>query len=238
MEMGQFSAHFQPIMMLRTDELAGFEVLARWKHPELGMIVPDTFVPLAEREGWIGALTAETMRQAFAAAATVPGTYTLSFNVSPSQLGGPDLPGQIRKLSEEGGFSLDRIVIEITEAGLNENPAQSKDVLEGLKALGCRLALDDFGLGRTSLQHLHSLPFDELKVDRGFVSSMATLESRKIVAGVVGLGQSLGLTTTAKGVETQEQVEALLWLGCDMGQGWLFSGPEPAEKLGEMIGTD
>jgi PAS domain S-box-containing protein len=236
LDMAQFSPYFQPLVMLRTGKLAGFEVLARWKHPELGMIVPDTFVPMAEREGWIDALSAEIMRQAFAAASGLPPSFTLSFNISPNQLREPGLAEQIRRIAGETGFALERVLIEITESGLCENLSQARSISEELKAMGCRLALDDFGTGYSSLMHLHSLPFDELKVDQSFVSSMVERrESRKIVAAVLGLGQSLGLRTVAEGVETQEQADMLLWLGCDMGQGWLYGKPQPAQELGEMV---
>lgn len=236
LDMDQFCPYFQPLVMLRTGKLAGFEVLARWRHPELGMIVPDTFVTIAEREGWIDALSAEIMRQAFAAASGLPPSFTLSFNISPYQLREPGLAEQIRRIAGETGFAPERVLIEITESGLCENLSQARSIAEELKAMGCRLALDDFGTGYSSLMHLHSLPFDELKVDQSFVSSMAERrESRKIVAAVLGLGQSLGLRTVAEGVETQEQADMLLWLGCDVGQGWLYGRPQPAQELGEMV---
>ncbi len=128
------------------------------------------------------------------------------------------------------------MVVEITETALADNLERARKIAEELKALGCKLALDDFGTGYSSLRHMQSLPFDELKVDSSFVRSMVhQRESRKIVAAVVGLGQSLGLTTVAEGVETQEQAEMLCWLGCDIGQGWLFGKPISAEDLPAAI---
>jgi PAS domain S-box-containing protein len=233
---GEFVPYFQPLVALRTGELAGFEVLARWRHPTLGVILPDQFIPLAQRDGWIGALTQEVLRTAFEAASAIPERLVLAVNISPLQLRDPGLPGQIRGASELAGYSLGRLVIEITESALNDNLEQARTIAQELKTLGCRLALDDFGTGYSSLLHLQSLPFDELKVDRSFVSSMTDRRgSRKIVAAVVGLGQSLGLTTVAEGIETREQAEMLLWMGCEMGQGWLYGRPAPAEELPRLI---
>jgi PAS domain S-box-containing protein len=136
------------------------------------------------------------------------------------------------------GFSLNRLVIEITESALTESVQASADICRELKTMGCKIALDDFGTGYSSLLHLQSLPFDELKIDRSFVSSMQEQrQSRKIVSAVVGLGQSLGLTTIAEGIETQEQAEMLLWLGCELGQGWLYGKPVPATELAKTILT-
>jgi PAS domain S-box-containing protein len=233
---GEFLPYFQPLVVLRTGQLAGFEVLARWKHSKAGMIQPDTFIPLAERDGWIGALTHEILRKAFTSALSIPESVRLSVNISPIQLRDLSLPAQLESVSDQTGFSLNRVVVEITESALAQNLEQARIIAVELKALGCKLALDDFGTGYSSLRHLQSLPFDELKVDRSFVSSMADRrESRKIVAAIVGLGQSLGMTTVAEGVETQEQAEMLLWLGCEIGQGWLCGRPAPAQELHSML---
>ena len=234
---GQFVPFFQPIVAVRTGKLVGFEVLARWDHPEMGIIAPDVFIPLAEKDGWIRELTAIIIRSAFAsAAALLPSPLTISINISPLELHDAELTQQIRNLAEEAGFSLRRTVIEITESALAENPTQAYATVSALKELGCRIALDDFGTGYSSLRQLQSMPFDELKVDRSFVSSMTERrDSRKIVAAVIGMGQSLGLTTVAEGVETQEQADMLLWLGCDEAQGWLYGRPVPARELAAVI---
>jgi PAS domain S-box-containing protein len=234
---GQFVPFFQPIVAVRTGKLAGFEVLARWDHPDIGIIAPDVFIPLAERDGWIRELTAIIVRSAFAsAAALLPSPLTISINISPLELHQAELTQQIRNLAEEAGFSLRRTVIEITESALAENPTQAYATVSALKEWGCRIALDDFGTGYSSLLQLQSMPFDALKVDRSFVSSMTERrDSRKIVAAVVGMGQSLGLTTVAEGVATQEQADMLLWLGCDQAQGWLYGRPVPARELAAVI---
>jgi PAS domain S-box-containing protein len=233
---GQFVPYFQPIVALRTGQLAGFEILARWHHPRRGMVAPDQFIPLAETQGWIDALTLQLLRKAFAEADFIPEPLTLSVNVSPVQLQKSGLPRLIRKAAEGTRFPLTRLVIEVTESALIDNLDHAAGIANELKEMGCKLSLDDFGTGYSSLLHLQSLPFDELKVDRSFVISMTERrESRKIVAGVVGLGQSLGLRTIAEGIETREHAETMLWLGCELGQGWYFGRPVQAEGIPSVV---
>ena len=236
LENDEFVPFFQPLVTLRTGELAGFEVLARWHHPSAGIVPPDRFIPVAEQNGLIGALLMGLMQKAFEAAKVIPEPLTLAFNVSPLQLYDLALPKQIQSAADEFAFPLRRVVIEITESAIVHNVERAQITSNELKALGCKIALDDFGTGYSSLLHLQSLPFDELKVDRSFVGSMTERrESRKIVAAVVGLGQNLGLATIAEGIETREQAEMLLWLGCELGQGWFFGRPIPAEDLSATI---
>ena len=238
LERGEFLPYFQPLIELRTGKLLGFEVLARWQYSTHGMIPPDVFIPLAERDGWIGALTRQILQTAFTAGLALPGALQLSVNISPIQLRDPSLAKQIEAVAKATGFSLSRVTVEITESALADNLEQACRIAEELKGFGCKLSLDDFGTGYSSLRHLQSLPFDEIKVDRSFVSSMVQKrESRKIVAAVVGLGQSLGLATVAEGIENTEQAEMLMWLGCSIGQGYLFGKPGPAENLVSVIGT-
>jgi PAS domain S-box-containing protein len=238
LRLGQFVPYFQPIVSLRSGQLAGFELLARWLHPQHGLVCPDQFISLAEKQGWIDTLTLHLLRKAFFKAESIPEPLTLSVNISPVQLRTSDLPGLIRRAAEGTTFSLTRLVIEITESALIDNLKQAKSIAGELRDMGCKLALDDFGTGYSSLLHLQALPFDELKVDRSFVSSMTeNRDSRKIVAGVVGLGQSLGLRTVAEGIETREQAETMLWLGCDLGQGWYYGRPLPADELSEVVET-
>jgi PAS domain S-box-containing protein len=236
LEMGEFLPYFQPQVQLRSGKLTGFEVLARWNHAVKGLIPPDDFIPLAERDGWIHALTSQILEKAFRSALSLPRALQLSVNISPIQLRDRTLARQFDDIARLTGFSLERVMVEITESAMTDNPAQARMTAEELKELGCKLTLDDFGTGYSSLRHLQSLPFDELKVDKSFVFTMVEKrDSRKIVAAVVGLGQSLGLTTVAEGVETAEQAEMLLWLGCDTGQGWLFGRPQPAENLSAAL---
>lgn len=228
--------YFQPIVELRTGLLSGFEVLARWQHPQYGTIPPDTFIPAAEAYGLIGELTSSVLTQAFAAAKSLPRHLMLAINVAPHQLYGHALARQIEQARELVDFPLDRLTIEITESALIGNLELARSMAGQLKSLGVRLALDDFGTGYSSLRHLQALPFDEIKVDHSFVQSMIEVrESRKIVAAVLGLGQSLGLSTVSEGVETKAQAEMLLRMGCDYVQGWLYGKPVGAEQLSEVL---
>ncbi len=236
LEKDELEPCFQPIVQLSTGCLAGFEVLARWKDPLLGLILPENFISLAEEDGLVGKLMQQIMRKAFLSAKDLPAPLSLAVNISPTQLHNSGLPGEIQKLAAEGTFPLDRLVIEITESGLIGNLELAKKISFELKDMGCKLSLDDFGTGYSSLVHLQVLPFDALKVDRSFVISMTgKRESRKIVAAIIGLGHSLDLTTIAEGVETDEQAQMLLRLGCEMGQGWLYGRPMTADRLPDAV---
>jgi len=234
--LGEFVPYYQPVVVLRSGQVDHFEVLARWNHPTLGMIMPKDFISVAERDGWIGDLMHAVLGQAFAAAAVQPVPVCLAVNISPVQLHDLGLPKQIARIAESARFPLSQLTIEVIESALTDNMEHALIIANELHAMGCKLSLDDFGTGYSSLLHLQSLPFDELKVDRSFIGSMTQRrESRKIVAAVVGLGQSLGLTTVAEGVETSEQDEMLLWLGCDRGQGWLYGKPAVSENLSDAL---
>jgi PAS domain S-box-containing protein len=227
---------FQPIVCLRTGCLAGFEVLARWQHPEHGLILPENFISLAEQNGLIEVLSRQILRKSLLTRQLVPDPLVLAVNFSPLQLLDPNLPSLIREVAQETEFPLHRLMIEVTETALVNNLKQAQAVAGQLKAMGCRLALDDFGTGYSSLHHLQALPFGELKIDHSFIETMTTqVESRKIVAAVVGLGASLNMITVAEGVETEQQAGMLLWLDCEMAQGWLFGRPLPADKIPEMV---
>lgn len=228
--------YFQPLIELRSGQLTGFEVLARWHHPIRGVVSPTEFIPLAERANLIDPLLDNLLREVFIATAKLPEHLTLSINISPTQLQNPALARQLYFCTQERGFSFHRIIFEITESALVDNIAQAKAIARELKTLGARLALDDFGTGYSSLQHLQSLPFDEIKIESSFVQSMIdSRESRKIVAAVVGLGNSLGLVTVAEGIETKAQADMLLWQGCDFGQGRLYSSPVPPSHLDRLV---
>ncbi len=230
--------YFQPQVELRTGLLTGFEALARWRHAAHGSIAPDVFIPLAEDIGVISTLTRNLLHKVFVSAPASSNSedISISFNISALQFHDRSLPDQILSAAQDTGFSLSRLVLEITESALIDNMDQALSIAQQLKTLGVRLALDDFGTGYSSLRHLQSLPFDELKVDASFIREMSdTRESRKIVAAVIGLGHSLGLTTVAEGVETKAQADMLLRLGCDRGQGWLYGPPIPACDLPSVL---
>ncbi len=228
--------HFQPLVQLDTERVIGFEMLARWPHPERGMVSPGEFIPIAEDLGLIGAMTERLLRRACHVAASWPGETLLACNISPLQLRDRALPAMVRAALEASGLSPRRLELEITESALVGDLELARDLLQELKALGVHLALDDFGTGYSSLRQLKALPFDKLKIDAGFVGSMVgNADSRKIVAAVVGLGHSLGLATVAEGVEEPETAALLRDLGCDVGQGWMFGRPAPAEQAGALL---
>jgi PAS domain S-box-containing protein len=236
LEKNEIIPFFQPLVELRTGVLSGFEVLARWQHPLRGLISPDEFIPLAEKAGLNGQLTGNLLRSVFATAKDIPEHLTLSVNISLTQLTDLSLPRHIRTAAEQANFPLNRLILEITESALVGNTEHAYRIATELKEQGSRLALDDFGTGYSSLRHLQSLPFDELKIDASFVRSMThTRESRKIAAAIVGLGNSLSLTTVAEGVESQAIADMLLWLGCDLGQGWLYGRAVPPEQLPAVL---
>jgi EAL domain-containing protein (putative c-di-GMP-specific phosphodiesterase class I) len=239
LELDQVVPVFQPIVDTRTGGLMGFEVLARWQHPEEGLILPRNFISLVEEYGLINMLMELVFRKAFRSASLVPAPLFLSVNISPIQLRDLSLPNRIRQMAEEEGFPMDRLMVEITESALMADLEAAGAIARELKAMGCRLALDDFGTGYSCLSHLQGLPFHVLKIDRSFVHSMTrTRESRKIVAAVVGLAHTLCLDAVAEGIETEEQAEILLRLGCRLGQGWLYGHPLTADKIPQMIAAD
>jgi PAS domain S-box-containing protein len=236
LENNEIVPYFQPLVELRTGLLRGFEALARWQHPQLGLILPNEFIPLAEKSGLHGLLTGKLLSAVFAAAKDIPAHLTLSVNVSLTQLTDLTLPKHIFSAAQQANFPLQRLILEITESALVGNTEYAARIANELKEQGSRLALDDFGTGYSSLRHLQLLPFDELKIDASFVRSMTRArESRKIAAAIVGLGNSLSLTTVAEGVESQTIADMLLWLGCDIGQGWLYGRPVPPEQLADAL---
>ncbi len=238
LERDEIVPFFQPIVELRTGMLCGFEVLARWLHPSLGPVLPTNFVSIAESSELIEQLTNQIAQKTFSAATAVPASLFLTINISPSELCSGRLPSMMGTLAKQSHFSLQRLIIEITEAVLISDSECAQDTITELRRMGCRLVLDDFGTGHSSLRYLQRYPFYGLKIDRSFVEPMiAERQSRKIVASVVGLSNSLGMRSVGEGVENDEQADMLLWLGCDMAQGWLYGRAEPAEHLPKMVGN-
>jgi len=226
------------VVELHTGKLKGFEVLARWSHPEHGHILPTNFISLAESNGLIGELTRQICRKAFLTSYLLSDDLTLAVNVSPIQMRDSSLPAQIQQNAQESGFLLSRLIVEITESALHHDLKRAQLVAGELKEMGCKLALDDFGTGYSSLRHLQSMQFDEIKIDQSFVREMTTdRNSRKIVAAIIGLGQSLGLDTIAEGVETEQQADMLIWLGCEQAQGWRYGKAEAAREIPKTIAS-
>ncbi|MGK2908963.1 MAG: putative bifunctional diguanylate cyclase/phosphodiesterase [Sphingobium sp.] len=233
---GEFVPYYEPQVDLTTGELLGFEMLARWESPLLGLVVPDQFIPIAEESGMIGDLSLAVMRRAFTDARNWDSSLTLSVNISPSQLRDPWLSQKLLKLLLETGFPANRLEVEITESCLFENLELAKTIVQSMKNQGIRLALDDFGTGYSSLAHLRALPFDRIKIDRSFVTAMGeSSESAAIVNAIARLGESLGLPVTAEGVETLAIETQLKGLGLPRGQGWHFGKPMTIESARRML---
>lgn len=223
---GEIVPYFEKQIDLTTGRLGGFEVLARWDHPTRGLVMPDNFIPIAEETGMISGLSMSVMRQALTEAKSWDQSLSLSVNISPMQLKDPWLAQKIVKLLVETGFPANRLEVEITESSLFENLALAQSIVGSLKNQGIRLALDDFGTGYSSLAHLRALPFDRIKIDKSFVISiMENAESAAIVNAITRLGDSLGLSVTAEGIEDAAIEERLRQLGCHKGQGWHFGKP-------------
>jgi PAS domain S-box-containing protein len=231
--------HFQPLVDLRTGRLSGFEVLARWRHPIRGIVHPAEFIPIAEQTGLIGPMTERLLLDATRAAAAWPEHLTLAVNVSPVQLRDRGLAERLYAATDGTGFPFDRLMFEITEAVVIGDHDLARDIAGDLKALGAKLSLDDFGTGYANLRQLLALRFDRLKIDASFVRSMLTRgESRKVVASVIGLGHSLGMSTVAEGVEGQDEADMLISLGCDIGQGWLYGRAVPANEITTQLSAE
>lgn len=228
--------YFQPLVETASGRVIGFEMLARWPHPTRGMVSPGEFIPIAEETGLIGPMTDRLLRHACRIAAAWPPGTLVACNISPLQLHDHGLRATVQAALDESGLPAHCLELEITESALVGDLDSARTILSQLKALGIRLALDDFGTGYSSLRHLKMLPFDKLKVDASFVGAMAhDAESRKIVAAVIGLSHSLGLTTVAEGVEEAETAQMLRNLGCDIGQGWLYGRPTAAGAAGALL---
>jgi diguanylate cyclase (GGDEF)-like protein len=225
---GEFVPYFEQQIDLTTNRLHGFEMLARWDHPTRGLVMPDSFIGIAEETGAISDLSFSVMRQAFVEARNWDPSVSLSVNISPTQLKDPWLAQKLVKLLTETGFPATRLEVEITETSLFDNLALAQSIVGSLKNQGIRIALDDFGTGYSSLAHLRALPFDRIKIDKSFVTTICeNAESAAIVAAITRLGESLGLPVTAEGIETTEIEERLRQLGCHKGQGWLYGRPLP-----------
>lgn len=228
----QIIPHFQRLVNLKTGTLMGFEILARWPHPVRGFIPPDEFIPIADSYGLINELTEKLLVKAIEAASNWPGHLLLCVNISPHQLQDRSLVSMLSSIAVRKGFPLSRMVVEVTEGAYVKNMAIARESADELRDKGASLSLDDFGAGYAGLYHLQSLPFDYIKIDAGFVREMAThKKSRTLVAAVVALGHSLGLTIIAEGIENKTQADMLARFGCDVGQGWLFGRPIPAEEV-------
>ncbi len=229
---GEFELHYQPVVNLASKEISGFEALIRWNHPTRGLISPATFIPLAEEIGFIVPLGEWVIRQACATAAQWPDNLHVAVNISAIQFRSPGLMQVIVSALAASGLAPTRLEIEITESVLLHNKEATLAVLHQLRALGIRIAMDDFGTGYSSLTYLQSFPFDKIKIDRSFVKNInEDSSSLTIVRAVAALANGMGMTATAEGVETAEQLHSIASEGCTEMQGFLFSRPLPAAEI-------
>ena len=229
---GEFELHYQPQMLLQPRAITGFEALLRWRHPELGLLAPATFMPLAEETGLIGPLGAWVLRRACQDAAGWPGGLGVAVNLSAGQVGEGGLSEEVAAVLAESGLTPGRLTLEIVEAGLGQDQPRLIERLRRLRALGVGIALDDFGAGPTSLGFLRRAPVDKVKIDRSFIEGLGTeTQAEAIVGALTGLCRGLGVTAAAEGVETPAQLARLGALFCAEAQGFLFAAPQPASAV-------
>ena len=237
---GEFSLHFQPITSSHTGGVVGVEALIRWHHPVHGLVPPSTFIPLAESIGLINYLGNWVLKVACMQLVQWDtrgiALQYVAVNVSPQQFRDPRFQQNVRDALELTGIDPQRLVFEITESLLMQDPAHAKALLEELTGIGIRFAVDDFGTGYSSLAYLQRFPLAKLKIDRSFVENLLTSRNdRAIVSAVVGLAQTLDLELVAEGVETEEQRRLLTEMGCDHIQGWLVCKALPSEELAQRF---
>jgi diguanylate cyclase (GGDEF)-like protein len=230
-----FEVAYQAIVAADGGAVIGVEALLRWTHPTRGPIAPSVFIPLAEQSGLMSRLGEIVLRRALSDGARWP-ELSIAVNLSPLQIRDPRLVDSVAGIMKEAAIEPSRVVLELTEGVLIDNPQEAKACLEALRALGVKLALDDFGTGYSSLNYLQKFPFDRLKIDRSFVASLGKAgNSGAIVQSIVTLGHALGMKVLAEGVEHEEQRVLLRLAGCDEMQGYLFATPKPAAEIDQAL---
>ncbi|HLX87339.1 MAG TPA: EAL domain-containing protein, partial [Acidimicrobiales bacterium] len=249
LDRGEFVLFYQPIVELHTETMVGMEALVRWRHPTRGLLLPDDFIPVAENSGLIVPLGRwvmdEACRQASewhrlrSEAGAEAGRLNMSVNVSARQLADPEFYDIVVDTLDRHDLAADQLWFEITESMVMRQGAPPVSLLQSLRQLGVHFEVDDFGTGYSSLSYLKQLPVETLKVDRTFVSEIDTNpDDTAIVRSVIALGDALGLSIVAEGVERNSQADALRALGCFLAQGYLFGRPTPAEQLAPFPATD
>ena len=238
----EFRIYYQPLVQFSGSAVVGFEALLRWAHPRRGLVAPMEFIPVAEETGLIVPIGEWVLREVCAQAARwrsitpLDDPLVVSVNLSAHQLAHPDLVGVVAAAIADFGLDPATLLVEVTESVLMSDPELASTILHALRALGVRIAVDDFGTGHSSLGYLKQLPVDCLKIDRSFVSGLGIdPDDRAIVGAVVSMGHALGLTVTAEGIETPEQLDELESLGCDLGQGFYFAKPQPGDVVTALV---
>ena len=230
-----FDVHYQPVVAASGGAIVGVEALLRWTHPTRGAIAPSVFIPLAEQSGLMSQLGEIVLRRALSDGARWKG-LSVAVNLSPLQIRDPWLVDLVGAIMAETGIAPSRVVLEVTEGILIDNPQEAQTRLQALRALGVSIALDDFGTGYSSLSYLQKFPFDQLKIDRAFVASLgASGNTGAIIQSIVTLGHALGMKVLAEGIENDEQRVLLRLAGCDEMQGYLFARPGPAAEIDKAL---
>ena len=241
----QLEVHYQPIVELPHSRLAGVEALVRWNHPVRGLLGPDEFIPVAEETGAILGLGRAVLREACATMADwqranpSPVPLTVSVNVSVVQLEQHGLVDDVREVLRETGLAPGSLTLELTETAFSRDPEQMAVRLQELNDLDVELAVDDFGTGFSSLQHLQLFPIDMLKIPKPFIDGIGgAADDSALARAIIDIGLSLGMRVVAEGIERPEQLQRLLELRCRFGQGFLLDRPMPAERMQEALSRD
>ena len=235
---GEFEVHYQPIMNAASGGISSVEALVRWRHPLHGLVAPGAFIPLAEETGLIIPIGEWVLRTACQDASAWPRDVRIAVNVSAMQFRKGELPETVMQALAASGLAANRLELEITESVLMQDGPIVMDTLHILRNFGVRTALDDFGTGYSSLSYLRRFPFDKLKIDRAFVQDIGNPSTAAIVSAIVTLGVALGMTITAEGIETEDQLASTRQHGCTEIQGYLYSKPLPLDALNHFIGGD
>ncbi|WP_119065771.1 putative bifunctional diguanylate cyclase/phosphodiesterase [Rubrobacter indicoceani] len=244
MERKEFVVHYQPIISLKTGRIVGVEALVRWEHPERGLLPPAEFIPVAEETGLVLTIELFVLREACHQTALWQKRFpehqplNLNVNLSRNQLARPELIDQTGEILRESSLSPSSLRLEITESVLMQNPDLAALTLSRLREMNIQVHIDDFGTGYSSLSALHSFPIDSLKVDRSFIARLAPGDEAEIVQTIVTLAHNLGLDVVAEGIETESHLERLRDMGCDFGQGFLFSKPLDKTSLQKLLELD
>jgi len=236
---GQFCLNYQPFVAIQTQELAGYEALLRWDHPEHGRIAPTDFIPQAEECGLIVPIGNWVLATACAEAVSWDDPVVISVNLSPAQFVKPGIEATVADVLQRTGLPAARLELEITEGTLMDDTQNALRTLTALKALGVKIAMDDFGTGYSNLNYLRKFPFDKIKIDHSFISDIGDqAEAETIVQAIIALGRRMQLDVTAEGVETKRQLAILRGLGCTFAQGYLLGRPHPADQLGQHLARE
>lgn len=236
LERGEFMLYFQQQNNTQTGEVVGFEVLLRWLHPKRGLVSPVEFIPIAERTGFIMELGDWVLRRSCQEAVKWGNPLRIAVNVAPKQLANANFPQHVRDILKETGLAPERLELEITESGIIADQQNALSIIRQLKAIGVKIAMDDYGTGYSSLSTLQLFPFDKIKIDRGFIDSVVeNRQAAAIVRSTLILAQSLNIPVLAEGVENAEHLRFLQDEGCEQVQGYLYGKPQPLSELQAIV---